>query len=130
MRTLILLVLIGVLVFLALDSADKPVQTYEGQIITHYNGWKVRMFGTSLPAEAFVLALMVAVLLVFPRHPRKTAAANPRDTAEDLDAMRDVNNILEQMERRIESLETILLAPEARLKTPLDMTGAGRRLDL
>ena len=114
------------LIFLALDSAEKPSYTFDGPVITHYNGWKVRLFGTTLPAEAFVLGLMVVVLLVFPRHARKAGAAGPQPAADDLDAMREVNKMLEQMERRIESLETILLAPEARLKKPLDMADAGR----
>jgi len=129
MRKLILLVLIGVLVFLALDSAEKPFHTFDGPVITHYDGWNVRLFGTRLPAEAFVLGLMVVVLLAFPRHARKTGEASPRPTEEDLETMRDVNTMLERMDRRIESLETILLAPEARLRSPLDAAYSGRRLN-
>ncbi|HUW59936.1 MAG TPA: hypothetical protein VMZ06_02935 [Candidatus Bathyarchaeia archaeon] len=113
MRTLILLVLVGLMAFLALDSAGIHLGWPAS-----YQVWKVRLFGMHLPAEVFALGLILAVLLLFPR-PEKKARVNspePRPPAADIETLREVNQMLERMERRIESLETILLDRDARVK--------------
>jgi len=113
MRTLILLVLVGLMAFLALDSAGIHLGWPAS-----YDGWKVRLFGMHLPAEVFTLGLILAVLLLFPRSEKKervNSPPSPPPTA-DVETLRDVNQMLDRMERRIESLETILLDREARVK--------------
>jgi hypothetical protein len=114
MRTLVLIILVGLMAFLALDSAAR---SYPGWT-NGFDGWKVRLFGMRMPAEVFILGLILAVLLLFPRPEKKARAVTPPPPplAADLETLREVNQMLERMERRIESLETILLDREARVK--------------
>jgi hypothetical protein len=114
MRKLFLLALIGVLVFLVLDSATTSYRPFSSD----HGGWTVRLFGTRMPAEWFVVGLIVALWVLFPRRqkqPRKEVPpADP--VGSDLETMREVSQMLDRMERRIESLETILLDREGRAK--------------
>ena len=60
-------------------------------------------------------AIVLTVVIREKERRQRARAKRDADCAEELD-LREINQMLERMERRIESLETILLDPEARIK--------------
>jgi len=70
--------------------------------------------------EAVILVLLLAAIVLTTalrstERRKRISAKRDADCAEELD-LREINQMLERMERRIESLETILLDREARVK--------------